>query len=106
MAAEANRRRQAPASSNGKASDGKASSGKGRANYYLHKLHMSFLTTAHDLEGTSYEHETWNLPNPASGTMTVDFSKDEGWRRVEEDGESMRALRPLGQRYAAETSSV
>ncbi len=38
--------------------------------------------------------ETWKLPVPASGLMTVDFSRDEGWRRMgeSEDGESMRAL--------------
>lgn len=82
------RRRQSPATSRE----------KGRTKHYLHKLRMSFLSTAHLLEGTAYGHETWHLPQPASGTMTVDFSKDEGWRPHEEDGESMRALQPHGER--------
>lgn len=74
---------------------------EGRTRRYLRRLHMSFLSTAHLLEGTAYGHETWHLPQPASGTMTVDFSRDEGWRPHEEDEESMRALRPHGERNSA-----
>ncbi len=70
---------------------------KKSARYYLNKLSETLVSTAHHLEGTGYEHETWKLPVPTSGLMTVDFSRDEGWRRMgeSEDGESMRALKPL-----------
>jgi hypothetical protein len=62
--------------------------------YYLAKLHDALLTTARHLEGTAYDHETWKLPMPASGLMTVDFSHDQGWRRVQDGGESMKNLTP------------
>ncbi|KAG8162643.1 hypothetical protein KVR01_007121 [Diaporthe batatas] len=79
---------------------------KGHSKNALRRLHMKFLSTAHLLEGTAYDHETWHLPEPVSGTMTVDFSKDEGWRPGGEDGESMKALRPPVHRYTTEVSVV
>jgi hypothetical protein len=70
---------------------------KRRVRYYLDKLYDSVLTTARYLEGDGCEHETWKLPEPESGLMTVDFSTDEGWRRhYGEDGDSVRALKPYG----------
>ncbi|KAK4214119.1 hypothetical protein QBC37DRAFT_421741 [Rhypophila decipiens] len=52
--------------------------------YYLDKMSATLLSTAHFLEGHGYDHDTWKLPMPTSGLMTVDFSHDDGWRRMPE----------------------
>ncbi|KAK4184566.1 hypothetical protein QBC35DRAFT_505680 [Podospora australis] len=70
---------------------------RNRIQYYLDKMSLTLVSTAWHLEGGNYDHDTWKLPMPTSGLMTVDFSSEQGWRPraggEEEDGESMRALK-------------
>lgn len=54
--------------------------------YYLDKMSATLVSTAHFLEGHGYDHDTWKLPMPTSGLMTVDFSQDENWRGRLESG--------------------
>lgn len=67
---------------------------KNRFRYYFGKMSATLVSTAQFLEGHGYDHETWKLPMPTSGLMTVDFSHDDGWRRMphDGDGESMQTF--------------
>lgn len=62
-------------------------------------MSATLVSTARFLEGDGYEHDTWKLPMPASGLMTVDFSHDDGWRRMPgstDDAESLQTFKDEG----------